>query len=96
MSVSAIALFGSRARGDHESGSDTDLLLITSEPTPRHLSRGKPCLICSPIADLGSPTNTVVTNISKAFYAARCWTDRSMNASPESARTRSIAPKAIS
>jgi predicted nucleotidyltransferase len=32
----SLVLFGSRARGDHNSGSDTDLLLITSEPRPRH------------------------------------------------------------
>jgi len=52
MSVSAIALFGSRARGDHEPASDTDLLLITSEPAPRHLSRGNLSLSFYPYDDL--------------------------------------------
>lgn len=52
MSVSAIALFGSRARGDHEPGSDTDLLLVTSEPTPRHVTRGHLSLSLYPYEDL--------------------------------------------
>jgi predicted nucleotidyltransferase len=52
MSVSAIALFGSRARGDHEPGSDTDLLLITSETAPRHLTRGNLSLSLYPYEDL--------------------------------------------
>jgi predicted nucleotidyltransferase len=37
MPIWSVALFGSRARGDHEPGSDTDLLLITSESRPRHV-----------------------------------------------------------
>jgi predicted nucleotidyltransferase len=52
MSVSAIALFGSRARGDHEPGSDTDLLLITSESTPRHVRKGNLSLSLYPYEDL--------------------------------------------
>jgi predicted nucleotidyltransferase len=52
MSVSAIALFGSRARGDHEPGSDTDLLLVTSEPAPRHVTRGNLSLSLYPYEDL--------------------------------------------
>jgi Nucleotidyltransferase domain len=52
MSVSAIALFGSRARGDHEPGSDTDLLLITSEPTPRHVTKDNLSLSFYPYEDL--------------------------------------------
>jgi hypothetical protein len=36
MTISAVLLFGSRARGDHEEGSDLDLLFVTSEPQPRH------------------------------------------------------------
>lgn len=36
MTISAVALFGSRARGDHDEGSDVDLLFITSELQPRH------------------------------------------------------------
>jgi len=38
--VSAILLFGSRARKDNRRGSDTDLLLIAPESTPRHKSIG--------------------------------------------------------
>ncbi|MCW5737311.1 MAG: nucleotidyltransferase domain-containing protein [Enhydrobacter sp.] len=34
-------LFGSRARGDHEAASDTDLLIVCDEPQPRHVSVGK-------------------------------------------------------
>jgi len=37
-SVTAILLFGSRARRDEARGSDTDLLLIASQGEPRHLS----------------------------------------------------------
>jgi predicted nucleotidyltransferase len=40
MAISAIFLFGSRARGDHERGSDTDLLLVTAEDAPRHNTIG--------------------------------------------------------
>lgn len=36
MTISAVALFGSRARGDHGEGSDVDLLFITAERHPRH------------------------------------------------------------
>lgn len=36
MTISAVALFGSRARGDHGEGSDVDLLFITAEQHPRH------------------------------------------------------------
>lgn len=38
--VSAILLFGSRARRDNRRGSDTDLLLIAPQSTPRHKSIG--------------------------------------------------------
>ncbi len=38
--VSAILLFGSRARGDNSRGSDTDLLLISPPGTPQHKSIG--------------------------------------------------------
>ena len=36
MTISAVVLFGSRARGDHDAGSDVDLLFVTGEPRPRH------------------------------------------------------------
>jgi hypothetical protein len=52
MSISAVALFGSRARNDHEPNSDTDLLLVTSEPTPRHVAKGNLSLSFYPIDDL--------------------------------------------
>lgn len=39
-SVSAILLFGSRARDDNRRGSDTDLLLISPPGLPRHKSIG--------------------------------------------------------
>lgn len=35
-----IALFGSRARGDHSAGSDIDLLLWTSDGPPQHFKQG--------------------------------------------------------
>lgn len=38
--VSAILLFGSRARKDNSRGSDTDLLFVSSHGTPRHKSIG--------------------------------------------------------
>jgi predicted nucleotidyltransferase len=38
--ISAVLLFGSRARGDNSRGSDTDLLLISPPGTPRHKSSG--------------------------------------------------------
>ena len=38
--VSAILLFGSRAREDHGRGSDTDLLLVSPPGTPQHRSIG--------------------------------------------------------
>ena len=39
-SVVAAALFGSRARGDHEENSDTDILLVTSGTKPKHILEG--------------------------------------------------------
>lgn len=38
--INSVLLFGSRARGDHERGSDTDLLMITSSGSPKHKSIG--------------------------------------------------------
>lgn len=40
LGVSAILLFGSRAREDNQRGSDTDLLLIAPQNMPRHKSIG--------------------------------------------------------
>ena len=40
MSVTAILLFGSLARGDQSERSDTDLLMITGEDETRHISVG--------------------------------------------------------
>lgn len=37
MPIWSVALFGSRAREDHEPTSDTDVLLVTSESRPRHI-----------------------------------------------------------
>lgn len=52
MTISAVALFGSRARGDGEESSDVDLLLVTSEDTPRHVAMGNLSLSLYPQADL--------------------------------------------
>ncbi|MDP9412546.1 MAG: nucleotidyltransferase domain-containing protein [Pseudomonadota bacterium] len=49
MGVLAIALFGSRARGDHGPASDTDLLLLTDEPGPRKIVEGKLSLSFYPV-----------------------------------------------
>jgi hypothetical protein len=38
--ISAVLLFGSRARGDSSRGSDTDLLLVSAGGMPRHRSSG--------------------------------------------------------
>jgi hypothetical protein len=38
--ISAVLLFGSRARGDNARGSDTDLLLVSPPGRPRHRSSG--------------------------------------------------------
>ena len=40
MTATAMLLFGSHARGDQDSRSDTDLLLITQEDAPRHVMNG--------------------------------------------------------
>ena len=52
MSISALALFGSRARGDHEPESDVDLLLVTSEPTHRHVTMGNLSFSIYPFVEL--------------------------------------------
>lgn len=40
MSVSAVLLFGSKARADHSAKSDTDLLFVTDEVESHHVSKG--------------------------------------------------------
>lgn len=50
--VSAILLFGSRARADHARGSDTDLLLVAPSDTPRHKSIGHLSMFFYPWAKL--------------------------------------------
>lgn len=52
MPIWSVALFGSRARGDHEQSSDTDLLLVTSEPRPRHVSANNMSLSLYPARHL--------------------------------------------
>lgn len=54
MSVEAIILFGSRARKDAKSTSDTDLLLITTEERPRHSAYGNISLSLYSFPDLVS------------------------------------------
>lgn len=48
MAASAILLFGSRARLDHDRASDTDLLFICQEPQPRHVSAGRTSMFFYP------------------------------------------------
>jgi predicted nucleotidyltransferase len=52
MTISAVALFGSRARGDHGEGSDVDLLFITAEQHPRHRMVSNLSLSLYPITTL--------------------------------------------
>ena len=52
MTILAVILFGSRARGDHNAGSDVDLLFITGEPQPRHHAVSKLSLSLYPMDKL--------------------------------------------
>lgn len=52
MSISAVALFGSRARGDAAPDSDVDVLLISSERKTRHATMGNISLYLYPWAQL--------------------------------------------
>ncbi|MBX9647948.1 MAG: nucleotidyltransferase domain-containing protein [Xanthobacteraceae bacterium] len=50
--VSAVLLFGSRARGDNEKGSDTDLLMVSPPGVPRHRSIGSVSMFFYPWSKL--------------------------------------------
>lgn len=52
MPILAVALFGSRARGDEDPSSDVDLLLVTAEGPARHASMGDLSLSFYPLPDL--------------------------------------------
>lgn len=52
MTATAMLLFGSHARGDQDSRSDTDLLLITQEDAPRHVMNGHLSTSLYPFEDL--------------------------------------------
>lgn len=48
MSISALALYGSRARNDHAEGSDTDLFAITTDANYKMVVEGKLNIACYP------------------------------------------------
>ena len=48
MTISAVILFGSQARGDALAGSDVDLLMIAKEPRTRHVSLGSVSIFLYP------------------------------------------------
>lgn len=48
MSILSLSLYGSRARGDYDSESDTDLFAITSDPDYRMIVEGKTNIACYP------------------------------------------------
>lgn len=52
MAITGTALFGSRARGDYTENSDTDVLVWTDEPFPRHRRLGRVSLAFYPECDL--------------------------------------------
>lgn len=52
MTAVAVALFGSRARGDHKPESDTDILLVVTEGAARVTTSGTVSLSIYPIDDL--------------------------------------------
>jgi hypothetical protein len=52
MSICAIFLFGSRARGDNTPDSDTDLLITTSEGDLRHITRANLSMSFYPLEEL--------------------------------------------
>lgn len=52
MSVKAVALFGSQARGNAEPNSDVDILLVTSERKTRHVAMGNVSIYLYPWSHL--------------------------------------------
>jgi hypothetical protein len=52
MAIAAVLLFGSRAREDQMRGSDTDILLVTDDGQPRHVSIGHLSMFFYPWAKL--------------------------------------------
>lgn len=52
MTVSAMLLFGSHARGDEDIFSDTDLLLISEDDRPQHVQKGHLSTSIYPLDDL--------------------------------------------
>ncbi len=52
MTVSAMLLFGSHARGDEDIFSDTDLLLISEDDRPQHVQKGHLSTSIYPLEDL--------------------------------------------
>lgn len=52
--ISAILLFGSRARGDHAQGSDTDLLLVSPAEVPKRTSIGQVSMFYYPWRQLAT------------------------------------------
>ncbi|NTA13802.1 nucleotidyltransferase domain-containing protein [Agrobacterium tumefaciens] len=52
MTISAMFLFGSHARGDEDIYSDTDLLLISQDDRPQHVQKGHLSTSIYPLEDL--------------------------------------------
>ncbi|WP_113367304.1 nucleotidyltransferase domain-containing protein [Rhizobium mayense] len=52
MTITAMLLFGSHARGDEDVYSDTDLLLISQDDQPRHIQKGHLSTSIYPAEDL--------------------------------------------
>lgn len=52
MAVLAVALFGSRARGDHNSSSDVDLLLVTNDARVGHSQKDSFSMSLYPLGEL--------------------------------------------
>ena len=52
MPITAVILFGSLAREDHTRGSDTDILLVSDEGQPHHISAGHLSMFFYPWAKL--------------------------------------------